>query len=385
MEFGPRALGCRSIIGDPRSPTMQSTMNLKVKFRESFRPFAPSVLREHVHEYFQMRRGQDSPYMLLVAPVQEAQRLERTLMRARTWSGIEKLQVPRSTIPAVTHVDYSVRVQTVDAERHGRYFRLLQAFERQTGCPVLINTSFNVRGEPIVCRPVRGPSLLPGDQHGRAGPRELRAAARGAGAGAAGRRGRTPGAVRAGLEERLMALLEINRNPSRRDLAWFGAVLLLFFAVIGAIVGRALTSDVARNVLWGAGAVLALVYYAVPGLRRPMFVGWMYAAYPMGFIVSHLLLGLVYFGVVTPIGLLMRAVGHDPMARRFDRSAPTYWIAREPGSRREEILPAVLVKERTAWLIDRKSRRSSRAKRRRVNRGSLVNCGSSSRRTRNGG
>ena len=126
-----------------------------------------------------------------------------------------------------------------------------------------------------------------------------------------------------------MALLEINRNPSRRDLAWFGAVLLLFFTVIGAIAGRSLASDVARNVLWGAGAGLALVYYAVPALRRPMFVGWMYAAYPLGFIVSHLLLGLVYFGVVTPIGLLMRAVGHDPMARRFDRTAPTYWIARE--------------------------------------------------------
>lgn len=126
-----------------------------------------------------------------------------------------------------------------------------------------------------------------------------------------------------------MALLEINRNPSRRDLAWFGVVLLLFFAVIGGVLGRALHSDAVRNVMWGAGTVLAVVYYAVPGLRRPMFVGWMYAAYPMGFVVSHLLLGLVYFGVVTPIGLLVRAVRHDPMARRFDRSAQTYWIARE--------------------------------------------------------
>lgn len=126
-----------------------------------------------------------------------------------------------------------------------------------------------------------------------------------------------------------MALIEINRNPSRRDLAWFGAVLLLFLVVIGGVVGRALHSDVTRNVVWGAGAVLALTYYAVPPLRRPMFVGWMYAAYPIGWVVSHVLLGLVYFGVVTPIGLLMRAVGHDPMARRFDRSAPTYWIARE--------------------------------------------------------
>jgi hypothetical protein len=126
-----------------------------------------------------------------------------------------------------------------------------------------------------------------------------------------------------------VALLEINRNPSRRDLAWFGAVLLLFFVVVGGIIGRALHSDVARNALWGAGSGLALVYYLVPPLRRPVFVGWMYAAYPIGFVVSHVLLGLVYFGVVTPIGLLMRAVGHDPMARRFDRSAPTYWIARE--------------------------------------------------------
>lgn len=126
-----------------------------------------------------------------------------------------------------------------------------------------------------------------------------------------------------------MALLEINRNPSRRDLAWFGAVLFLFFIVIGGVIGRALSSDGARNVAWGVGAILALAYYAVPGLRRPMFVGWMYAAYPIGYVVSHVLLGLVYFGVVTPIGLLMRAMGHDPMARRFDRSAPTYWVARE--------------------------------------------------------
>jgi ABC-type uncharacterized transport system permease subunit len=126
-----------------------------------------------------------------------------------------------------------------------------------------------------------------------------------------------------------MALLEINRNPSRRDLAWFGAVLLAFFVVSGGVLGRALHSEETRNLLWGTGILLALVYYTVPSVRRAMFVGWMYAAYPVGFVISHLLLGLVYFGVITPIGLLMRAVGHDPMARRFDRSAPTYWVARE--------------------------------------------------------
>ena len=152
MEFGPRALGARSIIGDPRSQNMQSTMNLKIKFRESFRPFAPSVLRERVDEFFQMRPGEDSPYMLLVAPVQESQR-RRVNGTETSLSGIDKLKVSRSTIPAVTHVDYSVRVQTVDTSRHNRYYDLIRAFERKTGCPVIINTSFNVRGEPIVCRP----------------------------------------------------------------------------------------------------------------------------------------------------------------------------------------------------------------------------------------
>ena len=152
MEFGPRALGSRSIIGDARSEVMQSTMNLKIKFRESFRPFAPSVLRERVDEFFQMRPGEDSPYMLLVAPVQPSQQL-RVNGTAVDLSGIDKLKLCRSTIPAVTHVDYSVRVQTVDPVRHDRYYKLLRTFERKTGCPVIINTSFNVRGEPIVCRP----------------------------------------------------------------------------------------------------------------------------------------------------------------------------------------------------------------------------------------
>jgi carbamoyltransferase len=150
MEFGPRALGARSIIGDPRSPRMQSVMNLKIKFRESFRPFAPSVLRERVGEYFEM--DCDSPYMLLVAPVRQEIRHEMTDEQQRLF-GIEKLNVPRSTIPAVTHVDYSARVQTVRKEDNPRYHALLSEFDELTGCPVLVNTSFNVRGEPIVCTP----------------------------------------------------------------------------------------------------------------------------------------------------------------------------------------------------------------------------------------
>ena len=150
MEFGPRALGGRSILGDPRSEKMQSVMNLKIKYRESFRPFAPSVLRERVSEYFEM--DTDSPYMLLVAPVAGKRRLAVRPDQQQLW-GIDLLNVPKSDIPAVTHVDYSARVQTVSPDTNPRYYQLLQAFEEQTGCAVLINTSFNVRGEPIVCTP----------------------------------------------------------------------------------------------------------------------------------------------------------------------------------------------------------------------------------------
>lgn len=150
MEFGPRSLGARSILGDPRSPRMQSQMNLKIKFRESFRPFAPSILRERVSDFFAL--DCDSPYMLLVAPVKEEHRMPLSQNDSQLW-GIDKLNVPRSDIPAVTHVDYSARIQTVDPVRHGRYSDLLSAFEKATGCPVLVNTSFNIRGEPIVCTP----------------------------------------------------------------------------------------------------------------------------------------------------------------------------------------------------------------------------------------
>ncbi|HQR68242.1 MAG TPA: carbamoyltransferase [Thermoanaerobaculia bacterium] len=150
MEFGPRALGGRSILGDPRSPRMQSVMNLKIKFRESFRPFAPSVLREEVSKWFEI--DADSPYMLLVADVARPLRREMTGAEKALW-GIEKLNVPRSSIPAVTHVDYSARLQTVRREANPLYYDVLAAFFRKTGCPVLVNTSFNVRGEPIVCTP----------------------------------------------------------------------------------------------------------------------------------------------------------------------------------------------------------------------------------------
>jgi carbamoyltransferase len=157
MEFGPRALGARSILGDPRSPKMQTTLNLKIKFRESFRPFAPAVCQEHVHEWFDVPPGLDSPYMLFVAPVKEGRRVpiaaEQLRMMENDPDLRRRVNVVRSEVPAITHVDHSARLQTVDADRNPRFHRLLLAFRRLTGCPILVNTSFNIRGEPIVCTP----------------------------------------------------------------------------------------------------------------------------------------------------------------------------------------------------------------------------------------
>ena len=148
MEFGPRALGGRSILADPRSVKMQKELNLKIKFRESFRPFAPSILREDVNNWFEL--DNDSPYMLLVADIKKEKQIKMT-EKDENLFGIEKLNIKRSSIPAVTHVDYSARIQTVHEETNSRYYQLIKEFKKITNCPVLVNTSFNVRGEPIVC------------------------------------------------------------------------------------------------------------------------------------------------------------------------------------------------------------------------------------------
>ena len=150
MEFGPRALGSRSIIADPRSETMQKNLNLKVKYRESFRPFAPSVLREDLNDWFELNT--DSPYMLLVADVKKNMQIPMNEKEKKLF-GIDKLNIKRSTIPAVTHVDYSSRLQTVHKDTNPLYHDLIKKFYKKTGCPILVNTSFNVRGEPIVCSP----------------------------------------------------------------------------------------------------------------------------------------------------------------------------------------------------------------------------------------
>ena len=171
MEFGPRALGARSILGDPRSPQMQAKMNIKIKFREGFRPFAPSVLREHVADYFELDATR--PTCCWWRRCKQERQIPMTDAAASSCWGIDKLNVPRSDIPAVTHIDYSARVQTVTAETNPDYYDLIQAFERLTGCPVLVNTSFNVRGEPIVCTPGGRLPLLHADAHRRSGARAV--------------------------------------------------------------------------------------------------------------------------------------------------------------------------------------------------------------------
>jgi carbamoyltransferase len=156
MEYGPRSLGCRSILGDARSPTMQQIMNLKIKFRESFRPFAPCILRECLDQIVEMNNNQESPYMLMVAPIRRELRRQLGPEECRQMEDEDlcvRVSAQRSTVPAVTHVDYSARVQTVDPDRHGRFYRLLRRFYENTGCPLMVNTSFNIRGEPIVCTP----------------------------------------------------------------------------------------------------------------------------------------------------------------------------------------------------------------------------------------
>ena len=333
-EFGPRALGNRSILADARSPQMQELLNRKVKFRESFRPFAPAVLRDRVSEWFQMRRHEDSPYMLLVAPVAEGKRLHPP--DDASARGLDKLKVVRSQLPATTHVDHSARVQTVDAQRHGRFYKLLEAFEAETGCPAVINTSFNVRGEPIVCSPedayrcfvstnidvlVMGSFVLrkaerPGDDVPRGdrrvespGPGESHALA-------------ADSTSRAGL-------IRVDHEPSPTRLRIVGLVWAAFFGIVGGLVLSWSGSLPAASIPWSIGGLAALVGWFLPAVMRRLYLAAAYASFPAAWLISHFALALVYYLLLTPIGLLLRRFGHDPLLRRFDPSAETYWRRRE--------------------------------------------------------
>jgi hypothetical protein len=317
MEFGPRALGNRSILADPRRSDMQGKLNLKIKFRESFRPFAPAVMEERANDCFDLT--EPSPYMLLVAPVQETLRVNGESEPA---SGIlARLNQRRSALPAVTHVDYSARVQTVSAATNPLFYNLLEAFERRTGCPVLVNTSFNVRGEPPVCTPEDAyrcflrtdmDYLILGDF----------LIEKTAIAGEASRSGGLePAAEKDG--DFKSPFLEPESRPALRR---FGLTTGIAFLLLSAFVN--FRHRGAGRPLASLAVLLVLFATVAPRLLRFIHRPWMRVADFLGAISSRILLTIVFFLVVTPIGSLQRLCGKRPLDFDFKNGEASYWRPR---------------------------------------------------------
>jgi carbamoyltransferase len=319
MEFGPRALGARSILGDPRFPGMQKKMNLKIKFRESFRPFAPSVLAEAMSEYFRFDRS--SPYMLFVAEVAEKKR--RAVSRGeQQLSGIDKLNVVRSDIPAVTHVDYSARLQTVDGKTNKRYYDLLKEFASQTGCPVLINTSFNVRGEPIVCTPLDAYKCFMRTEMDYLvlGNYLLYKAEQPGSVPVIFSKGESlPGK----FVEKESAGMDKSKFKDRREWRKFGIGLSIILVILGTIqwiTGRSFFLPVYLT----AGIVLASVLL-FPVILKPLFILFSYIGFALGWVMTRVILSAFFFFVLTPISLVSRLVGKRYLKLEFGTKKTTYW------------------------------------------------------------
>lgn len=333
MEFGPRALGSRSILGDARDETMQSTMNLRVKHRESFRPFAPSVLLEDVGKYFELDR--ESPYMLLTANV----RKERLCPLSEEQKALERdpdlrkrIAIRRSDIPAVTHVDMSARIQTVDERRHGRFWRLMKEFQRQTGCSVVVNTSFNVRGEPIVCSPEEAYRcfmatdmdalamgncfLLKSEQ-----PKQDEKTSR----------EHVASFIR--TDQRVLRHLfgEIQWSPNRAEIRRFGWSLVIGFPLLAAalflIAAKAGLARSSAPFLWlgGCGSTAGVLSLAAPSLAKPLYLFWNLLACSLGAIIGNTLLSAFYLFILTPVGAVMRVFGRRTVPKTFDRGTRSYW------------------------------------------------------------
>ncbi|MBZ5637769.1 MAG: carbamoyltransferase [Acidobacteriia bacterium] len=319
MEFGPRALGSRSILGDARSREMQSKMNLKIKFRESFRPFAPSVMKEHARDYFEL--DVESPYMLLTAPVHPQRRLPVQGDRHR---GLDKLKTIRSTVPAITHVDYSARIQTVSREDHPRYHRLLEKFYEKTGCPVIVNTSFNVRGEPIVATPedayrcfartnmdylVLGSYLV--DRRDQSLP--ARDAAR---------------TKELELDCRRAKAVRRKKPGEATQARRFALILVVFFLALAAFSAWRRSGD--RAVAWSSAAAAvslsALLFFP---LWLRLFRVWMKFAEALSWVMTRVILGVFYYVVLAPFALLSRGFREDPLDLAWKDGKPTYWVERE--------------------------------------------------------
>jgi carbamoyltransferase len=319
MEFGPRALGSRSILADARWPEMQSVLNQKIKFREGFRPFAPAVLAEYASQWFDLPKGHESPYMLITAPVAERQRTavseaDRQVMHSDP-DFCRRAAIVRSTIPAVTHVDSSARVQTVDVDRNPAFHALLTAFYNFTGCPVLANTSFNVRDEPIVCTPAdayrcfvaTGMDMLILEdcviEKTRSGGENLPL-------------------VRQNSRTRWS---EVAAPPSDRQLREFAAVAAVLLAVTA--IWQLLTRG---NLALAGGCAAIAVLAGLIGLARPrwlapIFTSWMVLTFPLAWLVSTLVLAIIFYGLLTPLGLLFRLLGRDALDRTLPNDQDSYW------------------------------------------------------------
>lgn len=322
MEYGPRALGGRSILADPRVAGMQSRVNQMVKFRESFRPFAPAVLAEHADAWFGLG-GHASPYMLVVAPVASSQRLPAAPGDA-SLQGLARLHAARSTIPAVTHVDGSARVQTVDRERAPALHGLLEAFHARTGCPVLVNTSFNVKDEPIVATPqdawrtylATGIDVLVLEDCVVVDKPPGVAAAQAPG------RARTQDV----LEGAPGALPEL--PPSALARLLFALVPAFLLGLLGTWLWLRGPGPAAALPVLAAGLLGTLALLLVSRWRERAHRAWLAVTAPLARLVSGLLLSAIYLGVLTPLGVLARLVGHDPLALRAGRRATSAWQPR---------------------------------------------------------
>ena len=316
MEFGPRALGARSILGDARSAEMQTTLNLKIKFRESFRPFAPAVLREHASEYFELDRP--SPYMLLVADVASSKRLPV----GDGATGLDKLKQLRSTVPAITHVDNSARIQTVDREDHPLYHRLIERFYEKTGCPVIVNTSFNVRGEPIVCTPAEAYRCF----------RRTNMDVLVLGSRIIDKERQASGAAAASWEpEEPPAEAAEKARTELRDARRFALVLTAVLAVLAG-VAYFLGHPTRAAVCAALGGAVVLAALLAPAIWRIVFRLWMKVAGALGRLLSATALAISFYGVLTPAGLAKRLLGERPLDTAWKDGRASFWHDKPEGT-----------------------------------------------------
>ncbi len=319
MEFGPRALGGRSILADPRDSDMQSKLNLKIKYRESFRPFAPAVLASQRDDYF--TRGQQSPYMLLVADIHES--LRKTVENSAE-QGLKKLGQLRSSLPAVTHVDYSARVQTVDGKYNPRFFRLLEQFEKLTGCPVLVNTSFNVRGEPIVCRPADAYCCFMNTEMDYLVVENLFLRKEDQVAISDKASNETRGFLR------VKAVSFSDEAEQKKQLRQFGVSLALLIALIFGVILPLLGQKAFMIWFWVAAIILFLASWIVPVTVIPVRVFWLGLGKALGRLVTPVILTVMYTVLIAPLGLLLKKSLKDGAFAGIDLDKSSYKVASDP-------------------------------------------------------